>query len=245
MRRDVYLRMRELEERHWWFVARRRIVRAFIGRYVSLPPGAAILDAGCGTGGNLPMLARLGTVIGLEPDATALALARSRPGAVEVRAGGLPDDLPFDPESFDLIVLLDVLEHVEDDRASLLNLARVLKPGGHLVMTVPAFPFLWSGHDDAHQHRRRYRRRGLVDKLTAAGLRPRCVTYYNSLLFPLIAAMRLLKRAGQPGDDLWMPSRIVNSVLGAVLGVERIAVGRLPLPAGVSLIACARKPFPD
>lgn len=244
MRRDVYLRMREFEDHHWWFVGRRRIVRAVIARYAPLPPGAAILDAGCGTGGNLSMLAPLGTVVGLEPDATALELARGRSEAGEIRIGSLPGDLPFDSETFDLVVLLDVLEHVEEDRASLRSLAGVLKPGGHLVMTVPAFPFLWSGHDETHQHRRRYRRRGLVEKLTGAGLQLRCVSYFNSLLFPPIAALRLLKRDGKPGDDLWMPSPIVNGVLAAVLGAERFAVGRVPMPAGVSLIACARKPHP-
>ena len=243
MDRQVYARMAELEDRHWWFVARRRILNEALRRYATLPAGALVLEAGCGTGGNLPMLARFGRVAGFEPDHEARDLAR-RQGAFEIRPGALPDAIPFEPESFDLVVALDVLEHVSDDEASLSALAARLRPGGWSLLTVPALPFLWSGHDVSHHHHRRYLRSQVSALTRAAGLLPVRATYFNSLLFPAVAAVRLVKAGlgGRAREDDALPSQGLNRALTALFASERHLIGRVPLPVGVSLLMLARKP---
>lgn len=243
MDRQVYARMAELEDRHWWFVARRRILSETLRRHASLPVGARVLEAGCGTGGNLPMLAGFGSVACFEPDDEARDLAR-RQGTFDIRAGALPDAIPFDPESFDLVVALDVLEHVADDAGSLSALGARLRPGGWSLLTVPAFPFLWSRHDVSHHHHRRYVKSQLSGLTRAAGLVPVRATYFNSLLFPAVAAVRFVKAGlgGRAREDDALPPQVLNRLLTALFASERHLVGRLPMPVGVSLLMLARKP---
>jgi SAM-dependent methyltransferase len=243
MDRQVYARMAEHEDGHCWFVARRRILAEALQRYANLPAAPRILEAGCGTGGNLAMLSAFGTVAALEPDAEARDFA-SRKGPFDIRGGRLPDDIPFDAESFDLVVALDVLEHVSDDVGSLSALGDCLRPGGWALLTVPAFPFLWSRHDVTHHHHRRYVKSGLSELARAAGLRPVKTTYFNSLLFPAITAVRFLKAVASLRDreDDAMPPRGLNRLLTALFASERHLIGRVPLPAGVSLLMLARKP---
>jgi SAM-dependent methyltransferase len=237
--------MAAIEEDHWWFVARRRILQDAIRRFAPLPDGAGVLEAGCGTGGNLSMLENLGHVSAFEPDAGARELAR-RKSAVHVSDGRLPADVPFEAESFDLVVALDVLEHIDDDLAGLQALRDQLRPGGWMLITVPAFSFLWSHHDVVHHHKRRYRKRELIRLASEAGLAPATVTYFNTLLFPLIAAVRFVKNLlGMEGaDDANMPPRLLNGMLSAVFASERHLVGRTTLPVGVSILMLARRPGP-
>lgn len=235
--------MRELEDRHWWFTARRRIVESVIAR-LPLGPNASILDAGCGTGGNLAMLARFGAVTGAEYDAGAAAIARARGVAPVVRAG-LPDAMPFAAGQFQLVTLIDVLEHIDDDQASLDTLAGLLRPGGYLLSTVPAFPFLWSAHDTEHHHHRRYRAAQLRARIAASGLQIQWLGYYNTWLFPLVVMVRLLhklKPAAGVGSEMALPPAPLNALLERVFASERHWLGRVPAPFGVSLIALARKP---
>ena len=237
MERAIYERMAELDSRHWWFVARRRILSDLIEREVKLPPDARILEIGCGTGHNFGMLGRFGHVDAIEVDEEARALSSRRLGR-EVGSAPLPD-LPGIPDgAYHLIALLDVLEHIEEDRASLASIRRKLAPGGRILVTVPANQWMWSAHDEAHHHHRRYSRAGLARVVREAGLEAHVISYFNSLLFPVAAAARLAgKLSGKKESDDRMPPGPVNSLLGAMFGFERHLIGRVPLPAGVSLVA--------
>jgi SAM-dependent methyltransferase len=234
--------MASIEADHWWFAARRAIAERVIGQ-LGLPPDASILDAGCGTGGNLAMLSRHGRVDAMELDDQARHVANAK-GIARVVSGRLPDALPYPQEHFDLIALLDVLEHVEDDRSSVRALASLLKPGGHLLISVPAFPFLWSAHDAVHHHKRRYYLGELKRTLGDAGLEVTYASYFNTVLFPLIFGVRQLGklRARKPeSGDLTLPRPLINRLLFAVFSSERFVLGRWSLPFGVSALAVARK----
>lgn len=242
MEPGIYTLMAALEEKHWWFAARRTIAENII-RQLGLPPGAKILEAGCGTGGNLAMLSRYGQVYGMELDDHAREMANAK-RITQVLPGRLPDKVPYQQERFDLIALLDVLEHIEDDRGTLEALGTLLKPGGHLLISVPAFAFLWSAHDEVHYHKRRYVLGELKSKLENAGLEVTYASYFNTVLFPLISAARLLGklRTNKRGNgDLTMPSPLINRLLFAIFSSERLVLGRWSLPFGVSAMAIARK----
>lgn len=243
MDREIYGRMRAVEDQHWWFRGRRGIVTQTLAG-LGLPQGSRILDAGCGTGGNLELLSAFGATTGMEADDEALAFATERGGAT-VRKGYLPDGMPAFENSFDLVVLLDVLEHIDRDRESLAALRTVMKPGAHVLITVPAFAFLWSKHDEIHHHKRRYVKSGLRQVIEAAGFQTIRMTYFNTVLFPLIAAVRIKERFLPPQDamgELKVPGPAVNGVLESVLRFEGGVLRRMGLPFGVSLLAIARNP---
>lgn len=237
MDRSVYASMSAQEGTHWWFVARRAIVDRLIRTQVAPRPDACILEAGCGTGGNLTMLARHGTVEALEYDGEARAFASER-GVARIEAGMLPGTIGFGDQRYDLIALLDVLEHVEEDRASLAALRARLADGGRILLTVPAVPWLWSDHDVLHHHKRRYTLAGLQAVAEAAGLKVQSVGYFNSLLFPVAVATRtvhrLLRRKGGLDSE---PSPIINGALRMIFGWERYLLGRIRFPIGLSLYA--------
>jgi SAM-dependent methyltransferase len=236
MDRAIYDRMAEIDAEHWWFAARRRIVAALIERQVPLKPGARILEVGAGTGSNLAMLQRFGRVDAIEPDAGARALA-SRRGGIEVSGGLLPDRVEIADGRYDLIVLLDVLEHIDQDVASLRMLRRKLAPGGRMLLTVPAAPWMWSAHDAAHHHKRRYTATTFRRAFAESGFRVRHMSHFNSLLYPLIAAVRVAGRlTGREGGDDAMPSAPVNTLLEHVFAAERHWVTWGALPLGVSLL---------
>lgn len=237
MDRAVFDRMAAQEEVHWWFAARREILSTVIDRLVDPAPGARVLEAGCGTGGNLGMLEAFGQVRAFELDADARATAEAKSG-LAVQEGALPDAVPFEVETFDLIGLFDVLEHVEDDEGSLATLRSRLASDGRLVMSVPAFPWLWSQHDERHHHFRRYTKSHLASVAAAAGLRVEHAFYFNMFLFPIAVigrAAKALIRSDRADDTL--PSRPVNATLRAVFGAERHLVGRVAMPVGLSLCA--------
>lgn len=237
MDRAAYTSMNAQEGEHWWFVARRAIIDSLIRSHVPLPAEPRILEAGCGTGGNLALLASHGTVDALEYDAQARAIAAAR-GMAAVAAGALPDAIGFGARCYDLIALLDVLEHVDEDRASLAALGQRLAPGGRLLVTVPAAPWLWSDHDLLHHHKRRYTQAGLADVVAAAGLTLEVSGYFNSLLFPLAVAQRLahqLLRRKQPLDA--RPAPWLNRALQQVFAAERHMLDHIRFPVGLSLYA--------
>lgn len=239
MERAIYDRMARIDGEHWWFAARRRIVAAAIRAHAPVPPGGRILEVGAGTGSNLAMLRGFGRLDAIEPDAAARALASAR-GGIPVAGGLLPHGVALPDGAYALIVLLDVLEHIDDDTGSLRVLAAKLAPGGRLLLTVPAAPWMWSAHDVAHHHKRRYTARTLRAALAAGGFRVRHMSHFNTLLFPLIAGVRLLgKLTGRSGGDDALPSPRVNGTLAALFAAERHWVTRGKAPFGVSLLAIA------
>lgn len=240
----VYRAHAELERDHWWFVGRRAVVGDVIEHHIGKEIGR-ILDVGCGTGGMLPLLARFGDVTGVEPEPFAVDHARRQPVDAEVILGRVPEDVPPTAD-YDLVTAFDVIEHLEDDVGALRAMASAARAGGFVLVTVPAVPWLWSEHDVANGHVRRYRRSELIRVLREAGLDVRHLSSFNAVLFAPIAAVRLvgrLRRKARPGRsdfDMGVPPKPVNRVLARGLGAERRFVSGRGLPIGVSLIAVAR-----
>jgi SAM-dependent methyltransferase len=239
MERVVYQQMAELDDRHWWYRARRRILAALVRREVQPPAGAKILEIGCGSGHNLSMLADFGHVDGLELDDEMRALSEKRLGRKIMRSP-LPELGEVKDKSYDLIGAFDVIEHIDDDHAALAAIATKLKPGGKFMMTVPAHPWMWTAHDVANHHKRRYSKRALRALIDGSPMRLEKIGYFNSLLFPLAVADRAAaKLRGKDDGNVSLPPTPLNSALEAVFGAERYLVGRLPLPPGLSLFAVA------
>jgi len=239
MDRIVYDRMAAHDSTHWWYTARRDILADFLAREGHLPRDARILEIGCGTGHNLPMLAAFGTVDAIEIDPAAREIASARLGK-PVGAAPLPDLTGVERGSYDLVAVLDVVEHIADDVAALKAMAACLKPGGKILITVPAHQWMWSAHDVVNHHHRRYSKASLAAAIRAAGLEPRKLGYFNSLLFPLAAASRLAGRlTGKDDSDDSPPPRLLNALFEAIFRLERHLVGRVPLSPGVSIITLA------
>jgi SAM-dependent methyltransferase len=239
MERIVYQQMAELDDRHWWYRARRRILAELIRREVKLPAKARILEIGCGTGHNLEMLGKLGRVDALELDDEARAIAEKRLGRKAMSAP-LPQLAGVKDRHYDLIGAFDVIEHIDDDAAAVTSIAAKLKPGGKFVMTVPAHQWMWSAHDVVNHHKRRYSKRQLRRLLERSPLKLEKIGYFNSLLFPLALAERFAsKLRGKDDADVKLPPAPLNAVLERAFAAERHLVGRLPLPPGLSLFAVA------
>jgi SAM-dependent methyltransferase len=236
----------QLERRHWWFQGRRRILDRMLKRLdPPLPPGARALDVGCGTGANGPVLAAHATfAAGIDASPVPLGLKGSAETGHSSRLRGDAGALPFADASFDLVMALDVLEHLDDDAAAARELRRVLRPGGVVVIFVPALRLLWGLQDDVSHHRRRYHRQELRDVVAGAGFAVQRLTFFNSFLFPPILAARLLMRVRPPArlkseNELGGP--FANAILGAVFGAEAPLLDRVNLPIGVSLACLARR----
>ncbi|MBV8430232.1 MAG: class I SAM-dependent methyltransferase [Solirubrobacterales bacterium] len=238
--------MLDLDEHHWWYRGRRLIVGSELGR-LKLPSDAEILDAGCGSGRTLVDLAHHGTVSGIELDPDAAEFAASR-GCGEVKVGRL-EELPWPDRTFHLITCLDVLEHTPDDRRALSELRRVTTFGGWLLLTVPAYQALWSLHDAANHHFRRYSRRSLRLAALEAGWRLVRLTSFNTILLPVAAAVRLAQRQRSPDSsynpELKLGPAWLNSALEQPLRAEARWLDRGgTLPAGLSLLAVLENPSP-
>jgi SAM-dependent methyltransferase len=230
------------EDRHWWYLGRRRVVRAAL-ESMPLPDPALCLDAGCGGGVNLSEFARFGAVVGLEPSEQALSVARAR-GVGRVMQGTV-EEMPFDDCEFDVAAALDVVEHLDDDRAGLAELRRVVKPGGFLLVTVPAYPRLWGPHDVVNEHRRRYARRTLIAAAKASGWTPLSVSHFNSILLPVAGVRRLIdqrRSSDEITSDVADAPPVLNGLLEWPLRVEaRMLAAGVRLPAGLSILAVFKR----
>ena len=232
----------EIEEGHWWFVGKRLILRRLLEKCET----GRMLDLGCGTGGVLrDWEGRSGTCVGIDRSSLALRICARR-GFGTLARGDLTR-LPFRERFFDTVLVLDVLEHLEDDVGFLRDAAWSCREGGLLVIAVPAFPSLWSQHDETFEHYRRYRSAGLEQVVVASGLEPERLTYTNSLLFPVAALWRLVSyRLGvgriAPNHDFWPIPRWLNALLIQIYRFEAWLLGLLNLPVGVSIVCLARVP---
>jgi SAM-dependent methyltransferase len=238
MERNAYLEMAAVEERHWWFAGRRRVLAAIIAR-LGLKPGASILELGSGTGGNFAMLSQFGHVTAVEMNEAARDISRTRLKSADVRAGMLPHELPLEGRKFDLICMFDVLEHVEDDAATLRQLRAHLAPGGWGLITVPAYKALFGPHDVELHHKRRYEYVELRARLLEAGLRVEKLSFANAALLPLAVAMRWLDRGAnrKQASGAAMPPAPVNALFAMLFGAEAWVLPWVNLPFGLSLLA--------
>ncbi|MDB5677438.1 class I SAM-dependent methyltransferase [Sphingomonas bacterium] len=239
MDRIVYDRMAEHDSTHWWYTARRDILHDYIAREAGLPKDARILEIGCGTGHNLAMLAQFGSVDAIEIDPAARDIASKRLGK-PVGDAPLPALTGIERGAYDMIAVLDVVEHIEDDVAALKAMKECLKPGGKILIAVPAHQWMWSAHDVVNHHHRRYSKATLKAAIDAAGLAPKKLGYFNSLLFPLAAAARVAGRmTGRDDSDDSPPAKPLNKLFEAIFRLERHLVGRVPMTPGVSILTLA------
>lgn len=242
MQEHTYPIMYEVEDAHWWYAGRRRIIRSFLARMCqNFPARPRILDVGCGTGANLEMLGQFGETEGVDISHEALAFCRER-GFANVRHGAA-EKLPHGDNTFDVVTALDVIEHLDDDLASLTEMRRVLRPEGRVLLFVPAFMFLWGVQDDVSHHRRRYTIPNLRRAVQAAGFEVERTTYANITFFaPILLGRALMKVTGlRPASENNINVSALNGVLGRVLGAESAFLNRMNFPFGVSALCVARK----
>ena len=236
-------RMKRMEEEYWWHVGRRYLIRRTLEHYLGAGGSLDILDVGCGSGRNLELLGHFGTVRGVEPEGPGLDACRA--DGLDNVVAGLAESVPFDDASFDLVTSLDVLEHLDDDDAGMQEIHRVLRPAGYALITVPAYRFLWSVHDEALGHRRRYVASELHRLLNNNGFVVVRRTYAISFALPAILGYRIAQGLFPPMHDRGASyvevGAVPNWLLTQALKLESRILGRLDLPVGASILALARK----
>lgn len=244
MQQHTYAIMDRVEDKHWWFVGRRAILESFMRRIVeklgTSPTDLRILDVGCGTGANLEMLSQFGHVEGVDVSDGALEFCRQKGLTVQK---GLAETLPYDNESFDVTTALDVVEHLDDDIAGLREMYRVTKRGGYSLIFVPAFMWLWGVQDDVSNHRIRYNKQQIVERLRQAGFSIERATYANWTFFaPILAGRTLMNLTGiKPESENNVNVSALNGMFGKLFSAERFWLKNFNFPFGVSIVVVARK----
>ena len=250
MEAHCYHEYNRMEREHWWFQARREILGSVLERITRGRRRPRILDLGCGTGESVRHLSQFGRVVAVDLSDLALGFCRHKKLTGLVQADAVR--LPFADGSFDLVCGLDILEHLDDEQAALAEIRRVCRPGGQILLTVPALPMLWSRHDVANHHKRRYRRSQFARALRDAELDCEWLTYFNTILFPPAFAVRLanrlLCRPTSPDhakmDLACTTGGLFKPMLRRLFAFEASLIGRVPLPIGVSLLCVARNASP-
>jgi SAM-dependent methyltransferase len=244
MEQHTYGIMNNVEDSHWWFVGRRAILESFlasINSKLQIPNSKlSILDVGCGTGANLEMLKQFGEAEGVDVSDDALEFCRLK--GLKVHKG-LAESLPFADESFDLVTALDVVEHLDDDVAGLKEMHRVLKADGKTLIFVPAFMWLWGVQDDISNHRIRYTREQITERLNAAGFKIERATYANITFFlPILLGRFLMKVTGiKPESENNVNISALNGIFGKIFSAEKYWLNKTNFPFGVSIVIVAEK----
>ena len=237
---EAYKEMIELQEEHWWFVARRDVIQSFIKMQMPQGSGSKVLEIGCGVGGNVGLLSQSGQYRGIDMHKPAIDYCSEKYPQFEFQCARV-EDIPqeFNSNKFDSIYILDVLEHIDDQVAILKSAQNYLTQSGKILVTVPAFEFLWSPHDEFVHHVRRYTKAGLKKVLEDSGYKVERISYFNSILFPLALiqrlGMRLLNK--KLNTHLSTPPTIVNWLFKVIFAQEAWILKRTNLPVGLSIIA--------
>ncbi|MEJ7623695.1 MAG: class I SAM-dependent methyltransferase [Pyrinomonadaceae bacterium] len=245
MQQHTYAIMDEVEGSHWWFVGRRAILETFLqpicSRLQTLDTRLKILDVGCGTGANIEMLCQYGEAEGVDVSDDALEFCRCK--GLKVKKG-LAETLPYEDESFDLTTALDVIEHLDDDIAGLKEMYRVTKSGGYSLIFVPAFMWLWGVQDDISNHRIRYTKRQIVERVKNAGYTIERATYANWTFFaPILAGRTIMKVTGiKPESENNITISGLNGIFGRLFSAERHWLKNFNFPFGVSIVVVAQRP---
>lgn len=242
MQQHTYAIMNRVENEHWWYVGRRAILESFLGRLIEQGKfqNPRILDVGCGTGGNLEMLKNFGAAEGVDVSDDALEFCQSKGLTVHK---GLAEEMPFADETFDIVTALDVVEHLDDDIAGLKEMHRVLKKDGKTLIFVPAFMWLWGVQDDVSNHRIRYTKKQIVERLEKAGFKVERATYANWTFFaPILGGRTLMRITGiKPESENNVNVSALNGIFGKLFAAERFWLKKFNFPFGVSIVITARK----
>ena len=244
MQQHTYAIMDRVEDSHWWFVGRRAILESFLKGIVrslrSRIENPKILDVGCGTGANLEMLSQFGSAEGVDVSDDALDFCRQKGLTVQK---GLAETLPYADETFDISTALDVIEHLDEDVAGLREMHRVTRSGGYSLIFVPAFMWLWGVQDDISNHRIRYTKSQIVERIEKAGFRVERATYANFTFFaPILGGRALMKLTGiKPESENNVNISALNGLFGSIFSAERFWLKRFGFPFGVSIVVVAKK----
>ena len=242
MEQHTYAIMNRVEDSHWWFVGRRAILESFLQGIIEKisAENPRILDVGCGTGANLEMLANFGKAEGVDVSDDALEFCKAK--GLKAHKG-LAEELPFADESFDVVTALDVVEHLDDDIAGLKEMHRVLKTSGRTLIFVPAFMWLWGVQDDISNHRIRYTKKQIVERLKKAGFEIERATYANWTFFaPILAGRTVMKITGiKPESENNVNVSALNGIFGKIFSAEKLWLKNFDFPFGVSIVIVAKK----
>lgn len=235
MEKFEYEEMARTQETHWWFVARREILEALIRKFSPTKTQKNILEIGAGTGANLEMLSTLGKVTAVEPNEVARKnISEKFSEKITLINGKIPGELNLQNQKFDVICLFDVLEHIEDDKAALREIKKILERDGRIILTVPAFQFMWSNHDKNLHHFRRYSKKDLCNLIKSCGLEVVEISYFNFFLFPIAFLARILTKKSTAKK----PNYFLNKLFREVFLCEKSFLEKgFVFPFGLSLFA--------
>ncbi len=247
MDRTAYQKFHEVDKHHFWKIERRRLIIEWLTTYSHDKKSLKILDIGGACSILSNDMCRFGKVTVIEPDKETVETAKEL-FQLDIKEGALPGNIPVD-SLYDVVTLLDVLEHIDDDKEAIKSIWKLLQPGGMFLCTVPAFQWLWSNHDIALHHKRRYNYKEFYKLLRVAGFRIRRLSYYTCLFFPVTVIHRLVKRLMPPENpkayNPFIFSSLITSLLCAIMSIERFMLHYINLPIGSSLIAVCFKPIAD